>query len=193
MPSSADTINTKSSLGRNATPIAVIEAARYVLGGCIALDPASDPVINQDVQAEKIYTVEQDGFSQHWKADTCWLNPPGRTLSQNKQVKGVKWIRKLYHHWKAGDIQDAIALCYRGGSVGGLGIEILQLPLCLTASGAPLVSGSGRISFDLITGSNHREPATSNTQSSVLVLFTKNQLVLQRFQERFTQFGVVRV
>lgn len=193
MPSSADTLNTKSSLGRNATPIAVIEAARYVLGGRIALDPASDPVINREVRAEKIYTVEQDGYSQPWKADTCWLNPPGRTLTQNKQVEGVKWVRKLYHHWKAGDIQDAIALCYRGGSVGCLGIEILQLPLCLTAGGAPLVSGTGRLSFDLITGSDRREPGTSNTQSSVLVLFTEDPLVLQRFQERFTQFGVVRI
>lgn len=89
MPQSADTVSTRSELGRNATPIAVIDAARYVLGGRIALDPASDQVINRAVQAERIYTVEQDGYSQAWRAKTLWMNPPGRshTLKNGRKIQ----------------------------------------------------------------------------------------------------------
>lgn len=197
MPRSADTLNTKSELGRNATPIPVIDAARYVLGGRIALDPASDQVINRAVQAERIYTVEQDGYSQPWQAETLWLNPPGDSLTlkggRKTHVTAAKWFRKLYQHWKAGDVEHAIALCYRGGSVGCLGVEMLQLPLCITAGGAPQVNGSGRLSFELIDDSDRRLPQKSNTQSSVLVLLSRDPRLVKRFQERFTAFGVVRV
>ena len=198
MPRSADTLNTKSALGRNATPIPVIDAARYVLGGHITLDPASDQVINQAVGAERIYTVDQDGYSQPWQADTLWLNPPGKsyTLKNGRKthVTAAKWFRKLYRHWNAGDVRHAIALCYRGGSVGSLGVKMLELPLCITAAGAPhpQVNGSGRLNFELIDG-DRRLPQQSNTQSSILILLSRDPRLIERFQERFSAFGVVRV
>jgi hypothetical protein len=196
MPPSADTLNTKSELGRNATPISVIEAARYVLGGTIELDVASDSVINEAVQAERIYTIEQDGYSQGWRAKTLWMNPPGRSYTlrngQKIQVTAAKWFRKLHRHWKAGDVEHAIALCYRGGSVGCLGVEMLQLPLCITAAGAPQVNGAGRLSFEIIDDNGLRQPEVANTQSSVLVLLSRDTEIISRFQERFAVFGVVR-
>ena len=56
------------------TPINIIESARAVLG-VIDLDPASNPVANEIVKAEKFYTKEDDGLSFSWFGNV-WINPP---------------------------------------------------------------------------------------------------------------------
>lgn len=191
----ADTINTQSVLGRNATPLIIVNQVRNTLGS-IELDPASDPEINQGVKADRIFTFEEDGYSKPWTADTCWLNPPGTSYTSVKgksvTIAGTQWIRKLYSHYKEGSIKHAIALCYRAGSLGSLGTEILNdSMLCFTAKGATHVNGSGRISFELLEGST-RLPQDHNTQSSVFLLFSDSRQIKQSFYENFDQsIGVV--
>jgi len=185
-----DCINSQSKNGRNATPLPIVEMARDVLGW-IDLDPASDAVINRDVKATRYFTRHTDGFSMDWHSPSIWLNPPGKTLSQGKQVTATDWFRKLYHHWKEGDVEEAIALVYRAGSIGSLGMDILSLPLCLTSQGGQHVNGSGRLSFDLIVGESRRSQ-TSNTQSSVIILFAREPETLDRFSEVFGRVGVVK-
>lgn len=57
------------------TPAAIIEAARTVLGG-FDLDPASSIIANRTVQAERIFTAEDDGLKQEWPVGRIWANPP---------------------------------------------------------------------------------------------------------------------
>ena len=56
------------------TPAEYIELARKVMGG-INLDPASSDKAQEVVQAEKYYTVKNDGLFQEWFGN-LWLNPP---------------------------------------------------------------------------------------------------------------------
>jgi hypothetical protein len=216
---SADCLNTKSTQGRNATPLKIFEAVRYTLGS-IELDLASDEIINDGVQADRIFTLEDDGLQQDWVAETVFLNAPGTTVTGGtyverlywleqmelpskergvkpkdvKVVSAAKWYRKLYQEWLTGNVKSAIALHYRGGSIGGLGVDILKLPLCITAAGASseIINGSGRFAFEIIED-GERTPETTNTQSSAFTLFFDDNDCINRFKESFSQFGVVKI
>lgn len=63
--------------GRRGTPPDWVEMSRTALGGRIELDPMSEPVFNDIVRAERIYTEKDDCFSKLWKASTVFLNPHG--------------------------------------------------------------------------------------------------------------------
>jgi ParB family chromosome partitioning protein len=84
------------------TPQEYITAARDVLGG-IDLDPASNPVAQERVQAALYYTVEQDGLAQAWSG-RVWLNPPyAHPLVE-------QFTDKLVTEYRAGAITAAIML-----------------------------------------------------------------------------------
>lgn len=57
------------------TPASFIEAARAVMGG-FDLDPASSEIANRTVQADRIFTQEDDGIKQDWPLGRIWMNPP---------------------------------------------------------------------------------------------------------------------
>lgn len=223
---SADCLNTKSQHGRNATPLGIFPAVRHVLEG-IDLDPASDELINEGIGADRIYTLEDDGFSQPWIADSVFLNAPGKTVTGGtyaqrlywleqmekpakerwpkpkddfgedavKVITAVHWYRKLYQEWVAGNVKRAIALHYRGGSIGSLGVEILSLPLCVTAKGvkSPVVNKSGRFAFEIINENGDRISESKNTQSSAFSLFPDTEDCAERFKTAFSIFGVVKI
>lgn len=56
------------------TPAELIEAARDTMGE-INLDPASNPIANKVVKADKYYTAEDNGLDKIWSGNV-WLNPP---------------------------------------------------------------------------------------------------------------------
>jgi len=56
------------------TPAKHIELARGVMGG-IDTDPATSELANRTVQAETIFTAENDGRAQTWRG-RVWMNPP---------------------------------------------------------------------------------------------------------------------
>ena len=56
------------------TPDHIIELAYNILGD-INLDPASNETANKWVEADKYYTLENDGLTQPWSG-SVWLNPP---------------------------------------------------------------------------------------------------------------------
>lgn len=189
-----DCLNTQSEHGRNLTPAPIVESARKVLG-FIDLDPASDWIANQAVKAQRFYTLEENGFDKDWIASTVWLNPPGKTTSNGKQITASDWFAKLYIAWALGEVKEAIGLVYRAGSIGSLGFPLLhKATICLTCSGVDslIVNGSGRLSFETVDRSGDRHPQTSNTQSSMIFLLSDNPKTQERFGWEFQKYGVIK-
>jgi hypothetical protein len=86
--------------GRRGTPPDWVEMARAALGGRIELDPMSEPIFNEIVRAEVIYTESEDGLRLPWNASTVFLNPHGGLV--------VEAWRKLTSEWCTGRTTSAI-------------------------------------------------------------------------------------
>jgi ParB family chromosome partitioning protein len=84
------------------TPKEYIEAARQVLGS-ISLDPASNPLANDIVQAAHFYTAEDSGLDKDWFG-TVWMNPP-----YESGLIG-QFAEKLCDYYACGRVISAIVL-----------------------------------------------------------------------------------
>lgn len=84
------------------TPSTIIEAARLVLGD-IDLDPASSPLANRTVRAERFYTVDDDGLSRPW-AGRVWMNPPYSTGLVER------FVLRAVEEFDAGTVTAAVVL-----------------------------------------------------------------------------------
>lgn len=83
------------------TPREIIDLVRVVVGE-IDLDPASDDVAQQWVQAKNYYTPALDGLSHPWFG-RVWLHPPAHG-------KSAKWINKLLAEYESGRVTEAVLL-----------------------------------------------------------------------------------
>jgi len=151
------------------TPAKYLESARVVMGG-IDLDPASNEMAQEDVQATTYYTVHDDGLSQEW-AGRVWMNPPytARVINQ--------FIDKAVRHYQAGEITQAIILTNNNTDTSwfhqGAGAASA---ICFTA---------GRINFLKPDGSR-----SSPTNGQSFFYLGHN---LDAFKEEFSQYGLVMV
>jgi hypothetical protein len=83
------------------TPPEFIALVRQVMGE-IDLDPASNDVAQQWIQATNYYTPSQDGLSHPW-IGRVWLHPP-------VHGKTAKWINKLLAEYELGRVSEAVLL-----------------------------------------------------------------------------------
>lgn len=97
-------INQTSGLYEYYTPLAIIEAARKVLG-TIELDPASSANANKTVRAIEFFDEAKDGLQQTWFGNV-WMNHPF------SRENNPKWINKLLGSYKAGTVESACCITY---------------------------------------------------------------------------------
>lgn len=83
------------------TPPEIIDLVRVVMGE-IDLDPASDEIAQQWVQARNYYTPARDGLSHPWLG-RVWLHPPS-------DGKTAKWTSKLLDEYESKRVTEAILL-----------------------------------------------------------------------------------
>lgn len=126
------------------TPKRYIEAVHQVLGN-ISLDPASNAIANETVQACRYYTAYDDGLTRRWSGN-IFCNPPGGKV-QNKSRPKLFW-NKLMDELKYGNINHAIFLAFS--------IEALQtcqkgvirpmgsFPICFPDHRISFVNAEGR-------------------------------------------------
>jgi hypothetical protein len=76
------------------TPPEYIELVREVFNNRIDLDPASEPIFNKNVGAERIFTKEQDGLAQEWIARTVFCNSPYGNALYDFIEKAIEEIKK---------------------------------------------------------------------------------------------------
>ena len=82
------------------TPPEFIALVRLVIE--IDLDPASDDVAQQWIQATNYYTPVEDGLNHFWFG-RVWLHPPA-------SGKTAKWTNKLLSEYESGRVSEAILL-----------------------------------------------------------------------------------
>lgn len=83
------------------TPPEIITLVRLVLGE-IDLDPASEDVAQQWIQATNYYTPSMDGLVNPWFG-RVWLHPPAHG-------KTAKWTKKLLAEYESGRVEEAVLL-----------------------------------------------------------------------------------
>jgi len=89
------------------TPPEWIAMARAVMGG-IDLDPASNPIAQAWIKADRFYTKDDDGLAQPW-AGRVWCNPPYGKFSRLFIERGLQF-------YKTGDVPQCIFMVNRTGA-----------------------------------------------------------------------------
>lgn len=151
------------------TPSEYVNAAREVMGG-IDLDPASNPLANETVQAARYYVQEDDGLAQTWYG-RVFLNPP-YGVTDGESNAGV-WARKLIAEYRAGNVSEAVLLV-NANTERKWFAPLWDFPICLT---------NHRIQFYTPDGVG-AQPVDGNA----LVYLGSN---LPRFVDVFSRFGEV--
>lgn len=149
------------------TPDQYIDLARQVMGA-IDLDPASSEIANKQVQASKIFTIDDDGLRQDWHGK-IWLNPP------YSQPHIRMFAEKLAAEVKRGTVSEAIALTHNYTDTAWFHL----LAECCSS----ICFTRGRIGFLSPEGAK-----ASPTQGQAFFYFGANS---KRFAERFSSVGFI--
>lgn len=168
------------------TPLYLVNATRAVLGG-IDMDPASCEEANLLVQAEFIYTKQDNGLMQPW-AGKVLLNPPGNTKKDRvKPPYPVQFWSKLVKEWQEGNVECAIYIGYslqilQTILAAGCEVHPLDLPTCLF---------SRRIAFDYWEDGvrKHSRAPTHANFATLLPSLEDVDGMTQRFDQHFVPFG----
>lgn len=157
------------------TPTYLVEMCRLVLGD-IELDPASDEVANEVVQAKRIFTEEDNGLLQDWDTEgSIFLNPPGGKLG-NKSLAIEFWKKLMVSEFKhaiyMGFSVEHLATSQRKGCK-----SMLQFPCCIPAK---------RIHFVSLFGKN-----SAPSHSNVIVYVPGTEDHSKKFRDVFTGIGDV--
>lgn len=101
---------TSQGSGEWYTPEILVKDIRKFLGGAISLDPASDPIANEVVQADRIYTEADNGLLMSWNGLNVFCNPPGSSISGRQAAK--VWLEKMIAEWAARNFIEGIFVLY---------------------------------------------------------------------------------
>lgn len=151
------------------TPAEYLDAARELMG-IIDLDPASNALANEVVQAKRYYSIDDDGLQSDWSG-RVWLNPPygfqdGRS---NQEI----WTQRLIQQYTDGITEEAVLLVNANTEAKWFQ-PLYKYLICLT---------NHRIRFY-----NHSGESSQPTQGNAFVYFGPRR---QRFIEIFKRFGTV--
>lgn len=174
-----------SASNEHYTPVAIIEAARAVMGG-IDLDPATTADVNAEtVHAAHYYTAAHDGLGRPWHG-RVWLNPPGG-LAPDRRSYAAVWWERLTDAWFAGEIEQAIFL--------GFTLEILKTTQsCRTWIGeVPLCFPSRRLAFLARTPDGLKPQKSPGHANVIAYLPPRRDGAVDRFVQLFSPLGRVLV
>ena len=156
------------------TPRTLLDVGRLVLRGNFDLDPASCEEAQLDVQADRFFSVEDDGLAQPWEAERLWTNPPYGATEQ-KTSRQALWIAKLLEEISAGRTKTALLLVRAA----------IEAKYFAPLWGYPIVFLSGRVDFVPGPGARALRPAAF---ASCIVGFGVDEAV---FSKEFSPMGKV--
>lgn len=152
------------------TPLKFIQAAREVMGN-IDVDPASNEQANERIQADKYYTIKDNGLDKAWRGNV-WMNPP------YSQPLITQFCNLLVEKYKNNEIKQACVLVNNA-------TETNFFQNMLTACIA-ICFIQGRVKF--INKEGHSSGAPLQGQS--ILYLGKNLL---GFIKEFKKFGIIMV
>jgi len=148
------------------TPPHYIEMARQVMGS-IDLDPASNGVAQQWIQADCWFGIRNDGLQQCWQGNV-WLNPPyGNGMGQ--------WTGKATESFENGAMQQAVLLVRPAPGSRWYQELARRYVSCVTDKRIRFMDASG-------------QPQPSPVHGNVFFYMGEN---VGRFREVFAEIGVV--
>ena len=156
------------------TPSEVVEAAREVLG-VIDLDPASCAAAQVVVQADRYYTVQDDGLAQPWSG-RVWLNPP------YARGKVKAFTRRLTAEYVEGRVTEAV--CLTNNATDTIWFHELVEPA------SALFFPRGRIEFLKVTPVGVVAPSAGLQGSVLTYLGGRPQWFIEVFTRRVGGLGV---
>jgi len=191
-------INSTSGNTEYFTPLAIIEAARRVMGS-IDLDPASCLEANEIVKAAKIYTKDDDGLSLPWQGRIFMNHPFGiaenacdpivtgkpcnkklcakRGWHQIKDYPGnAGWINKLVNEYVTGNVKEACSICFASTSESWFQ-PLMRFPQCFLSPRTNYLDSDGK-------------PVNGVSKGSVVTYFGTN---VWGFAREFKSFGEIKV
>jgi phage N-6-adenine-methyltransferase len=150
------------------TPRKYIDAVRLLWNGTIDLDPASHPIAQEWIKAERFYTQEDNGLAREWHG-RVFLNPP------YSRDKIDKFICKMIHEIMSDHVEAAVILTHSYTDTAWFhALFPLMTAVCFVKT---------RIAF-LDKALNTCDP----TQGQVFLYYGEN---VPRFTEIFSSFGVI--
>lgn len=153
------------------TPQPYLDAVRELYGGTIDLDPASSKLANKAVQAERFFTVKDDGLGQHWWG-RVFVNPPYGKVDKDS-LAGLFCIKAI-EEFSSGRVEECVIL------VNSVHSQRWQRPLYDHA----VCFVDHRISFVSGDGEENKNPTFQN----IFVYLGQN---VAAFSEVFSPFGYV--
>jgi hypothetical protein len=152
------------------TPGQYVEAARLLMGS-IDIDPASNTLANETIQAATYYDIGMNGLDKDW-AGRVWLNPPyGK--SEGAESNQELWSRRLIEQFQSGITIEAVLLVNANTEAKWFQ-PLYDYLICFT---------NHRIRFYNTEGTSSQP-----TQGNALIYFGPQKA---RFTELFKQFGPI--
>ncbi|WP_304634026.1 hypothetical protein [Pseudoalteromonas sp.] len=183
------------------TPPEISDLARDLMGS-IDLDPASSSIANQNVKADKFFTILDDGLKQEWSGRVFMNHPFHRgekacepkckklmckrptKKSPNRRGHCITedipsnndWINKLLDSYNSGKVTEAVIITFASTSEDWFW-PLLDYPKCYP---------KGRVHYYKPNG----ERKGSATKGSVITYIGPN---VKRFAQTFSRFGKIHV
>lgn len=146
----------------------IVNAARRVMGK-IDLDPASSEIANLSINADKIFTLDNDGLSQKWLGKV-WMNHPF-----GKGTNSL-WINKLEEEYKSGRVTEACCITFAATSEKWFK-PLIKRPQCYLCPRTNYYLPNGTKKFGV-------------TKGSVVTYYGTDY---KKFADVFRNFGEVKV
>lgn len=192
----ANLINQTSGDFEYYTPDPWPTLARDLMGG-IDLDPASNPIANQRIQAARFFTEADNGLAHPWHG-RVFMNhpfhrgenpcPKNRNKCQKKACEkrghhidiaipgNSDWITKIINEYQSGRLKEAVIVCFCSSS------ESWFFPLL----SYPQLFPKGRIDYERPDGSKAR----GVTKGSVITYLGSN---IDGFINAFGPYGTIKI
>ncbi len=144
--------------------------------GPVDLDPASEPLANERIKANRVITESEDGLLAPWSRGSVFLNPPGGKVGRHSKTS-LFWQR-LMRHLDEGHLSHAIFMCFSAEA-----LQTTQGKGCRPVGDFVVCIPKKRIAFDYPAGNSGGSPSHGNAIIYVPGYIDNTGLFVKEFRQ----------